>query len=75
MKEKQKKQWRIPCTWSVMGTAVVEADTLEEAIEIVQDPDFPLPEDEGYVSESFGVSGDEDYIRDFYNDEQEDNEE
>lgn len=62
MKEKQKKQWRIPCTWSVMGTAVVEADTLEEAIEMVKDPEFPLPDDE-------------DFIRDFYNDGQEDDEE
>ena len=74
MAEKEKKQWKIPCTWSVMGNAIVEADTLEEAIEIVQDPDFPLPDDEGYVSESFDISGDEDYIRDFYNDGQEDNE-
>lgn len=74
MKEKEKKQWRIPCTWSVMGTAVVEADTLEEAIEMVKDPEFPLPEDEGYVTDSFDIPDDEDFIRDFYNDGQEDNE-
>lgn len=74
MKKKKKKQWKIPYTWSVRGTAIVEADTLEEAIEIVQDPDFPLPDNEEYVPESFGISGDENYIRDFYNDGQKDDE-
>lgn len=71
---KETKQWKIPCTWSVAGTAVVEADTLEEAIEIVQDPDFPLPEAEDYVTDSFGIPDDENFIRDFYNDGQEDDE-
>lgn len=33
MEEKKKKQWKIPYTWSVTGTAIVEADTLEEIIE------------------------------------------
>lgn len=56
------------------GNAIVEADTLEEGIEIVQNPDFPLPDDEEYVSGSLDISGDEDYIRDFYNDGQENDE-
>lgn len=45
-----------------------------KGIEIVQDPDFPLPDDEEYVSGSLDILGNEDYIRDFYNDGQEDDE-
>lgn len=56
------------------GNAIVEADTLEEGIEIVQNPDFPLPDDEECVSGGLDISGDEDYVRDFYNDGQEDDE-
>lgn len=69
-----KKQWRIPCQWSVSSTAIVDADTLEEAIDIVQGPDFLLPKNPDYVGNSFVVSCDEDFIREFYNEGQEDNE-
>ena len=68
------KTWKIPVTWEEYGFVKVEANTLEEAIEIAYDDDgvIPLPEGD-YVPGSWRVSGeDEDYIRDFHNNGQED---
>ena len=47
-----KKQWKVSCTWECYGVAYAEAETLEEAVEIVQADDFPLPTGD-YVDGSF----------------------
>ena len=70
------KTWRIPVTWEVCGTVNVEADTLEEAIEIARDDDgnIPLP-DGDYVDGSWRLSEeDEDFVREYYNDNEKDEE-
>jgi hypothetical protein len=48
------KLWKVSCTWECYGTARVEADTLEEACEIAQADEFPLPEGD-YIDASFEV--------------------
>lgn len=71
------KTWRIPVSWEMMGMVNVEANTLEEAMDIARDEssDIPLPEGD-YVDGSWVLSeDDEDYIRECYNDNQEDQEE
>lgn len=60
-------KYEIPCSWQMYGYTDVEADSLEEAIEMAYDA--PLPEDGDFVDSSFeidfdGVSSDypdEDY--------------
>ena len=37
------KWYEIPCSWEVYGTVEVAATSLDEAIEKVEDNDFPLP--------------------------------
>ena len=48
------RKYHIPCSWQVYGRADVEANSLEEAIRIAEDDDFPLPEGD-YVDASFEV--------------------
>lgn len=64
------KKWIIPVGWEVYATIEVEAETLEEAIEIAVDDDgeIPLPTDNGYVDGSWKVEGEYEYIRDCFND-------
>lgn len=67
--------WAIPVTWEVGAIIYVEADTLDEAIDIARDDEgvIPCPSDSDYVSGSWRVSEeDEDAIREYYNDGQED---
>ena len=69
------KTWKIPVIYQMIGKVVVEADTLEEAIEIAEDKDevIPLPDDADYMEGSWEVEyRDVDYLRAFYNDNQED---
>lgn len=69
------KTWVIPVTWEMCGYAVVEAETLEKAMDIARDEasDIPLPDDAYYVDESWSLSIEEpDVIRCLYNDHQED---
>lgn len=47
-----KKKFVIPCYWEFYGNVEVEAETVEEAIIIVEDD--PLP-DGSYVTDSFRV--------------------
>jgi len=47
--------YKIPCTWEVYGVAKVEAKDLDEAVAMVEDDDFPLPNDNDYVDGSFCV--------------------
>lgn len=66
--------WKIPVSWSMMATIEVEAVTLAEAIEIAQDKDDEIPLPDGtYMGESWEVDcDDEEYLRAWYNDNQED---
>ena len=69
------KTWKIPVVWQEMGFVNIEADKLSEAIEIAKDKDgsIPLPDDGYYVEASWEVDClDEEYIRQCYNDNQED---
>lgn len=47
------KTWKIPVVWKEMGIVVVEADTLEKAIEIARDDDgvIPIPDNSEVVKE------------------------
>ena len=49
------KWYEIPCSWEVYGTVEVAATSLDEAIEMVEDNDFPLPSKSSYVDGSFQV--------------------
>ena len=69
------KEWRIPVCWSMMGVVNVEANTLEEAIEIAKDEagDIPIPDDGYYLDGSWEVDCfDVEYLRKYYNDNQKD---
>lgn len=68
------KTWKIPVIWQEMGVVKVEANTLAEAIEIARDDDaIPIPDNSGFVDGSWEVDcDDEDYLREWYNDNQED---
>lgn len=47
--------FRIPLTWEMYGHVYVEAENMEEAVEIALCPDFPLPDDGEYVDHSVMV--------------------
>ena len=67
------KTWVIPIAWEMYGRCYVEADTLEDAIDIALGGDTPLPEEEEYVENSETLwSEDIDFIRSWFNDGQED---
>ena len=50
-----KKKYTIPCSWEVYATAVVEAESQDEAISIAEDHNFPLPTDSDYICGSFRI--------------------
>ena len=52
------KYYEIPCTCEVYGTVEIEADSLEEAIELAERDDSPMPDDSDYVDGSFQVDRD-----------------
>lgn len=69
------KTWKIPVVWQMMGTVTVEADTLEEAIEIAKDDAgvIPIPDNGTFLDGSWEVDcSDKDCIRELYNGNQED---
>jgi hypothetical protein len=69
------KTWKIPMSWTVTGIAEIEANTLEEAIEIARtDDSFPLPEENAsYLEGSCEVEPhDIEFIRTYYNKDQTD---
>lgn len=67
------KTWKVPVVWEMYATIKVEAETLEEAIEIARDDagEIPLPTDNYYVDGSWQVSGEYEYIRDCFNEGEE----
>lgn len=69
------KTWKIPMSWTVTGVAEIEANTLEEAIEIARtDDSLPLPEENAsYIEGSCEVGSDNiEFIRAYYNKDQTD---
>ena len=69
------KTWNIPVTWEVYAYVVIEANTLEEAIEKARDDEgvIPLPEENNYVDGSWRVTEeDTEVVRGLYNDNQKD---
>ncbi len=76
---KQKKTWKIPVTWEVCSTIMVEAPTLKEAMIIARDDegDIPLPSytETDYVDGSWKTAHDMselEEVRSLYNDNQPD---
>ncbi len=67
------KTWKIPVSWEVVGMVEIQASTLEKAIEIAKtDDSIELPYGE-YVDGSFNVTvDDDDLIRNYYNQGQQD---
>ena len=67
------KTWKIPVSWEVCGVVEIQAPTLDRAIEIAKTDDtIKLPYGE-YVSGSFDVTvDDDDLIRNYYNQGQQD---
>ena len=55
---KMSKYYEIPCSWEVYGTVEVEANSLEEAIELAERDDSPMPDASDYVDGSFEVDRD-----------------
>lgn len=51
------KKYKIPCSWIMYGFAEVEADSFDEAVEIVESSETNLPEG-SYVEASFEVDAD-----------------
>jgi len=47
--------YKIACTWQVYGELEIDANTLEQAIEIAEDGTTALPDTDGYVDGSFEV--------------------
>jgi hypothetical protein len=70
-----KKTWRIPVVWSMKGIVSVEAESLADALELARDDAgvIPLPENGEFLDDSWEVDCfDEEYIRQCFNDNQED---
>ena len=67
------KTWKIPVSWEVVGVVEIQAPTLDLAIEIARTDDtINLPYGE-YVNGSFDVTvDDDDLIRNYYNQGQQD---
>lgn len=55
-----KKTWKIPVTWEVCGEVDIEANSLEEAVEIFKEKmdEISLPEQSFYVDDSFKLTTD-----------------
>lgn len=66
------KKWKVPVYWELKSVMEVEADTLEEAIDILQCGDDPLPTDGEYVDGSWEADDDVEFVRECYNNGQED---
>ena len=49
------KEYLIPVYWEVGATVKVLANSLEEAIEEIDSPEFALPTDNDYVDGSFEI--------------------
>ena len=59
-----KKFFIIPCSWEMYGKLEIEAESLEEAIDIARF-DSPLPDPASYIEDSFQI--DHDVLNDVIN--------
>ncbi len=52
-------KWIVPVVWEACGFIEVEAETAEDACQLVHDnpDDYPLPYDSDYIEASFDISG------------------
>lgn len=50
------KTFKIACDWMCYGVYEIEAETLEEAIDIAQFQTYELPKNEEYIDSSFRVN-------------------
>lgn len=70
------KKWRIPVSWEMCGIVEIEANTLEEALEMAWDDSVDIPNNGSYIDASWRVDDeDPEYVRSCFNDDQEDEEE
>jgi len=51
-------KYKLVTYWQMSATIDVEADSLEDAIRIVNEPEFPLPDNSYYVDGSFEAHSD-----------------
>ena len=53
-----KKTWKVPVTWEVCGEVDIEANSLEEAVEIFKEKmdEVPLPSESYYIDGSFRLT-------------------
>jgi len=61
------KKFIIPCYWEMSGNIEIEAETVEDAVMIAEDPEQCLPLDSSYIANSFHVDHE---VVDSYNDEE-----
>ena len=69
------KSWNIPVTWEVYGRVVIEANTLEEAMEKARDDEgvIPLPDENDYVDGSWRLTEEDvETVRSLYNNNEKD---
>ena len=69
------KTWEIPVTWEVYSRVYIEADTLEEAMEIAKDDEgvIPLSTDADYVDGSWRLTEEDvETVRSLYNNNEKD---
>lgn len=52
---KELREYSIPVVWSMWGRLKIKAYSEEEAREIAFKPETPLPEDSGYLDDSFEI--------------------
>lgn len=52
------KEYKIPCVWQQYGFLTIKAEDWDEAIEIAEAEDTPLPTESEYVMASFEVDHD-----------------
>ena len=70
------KKWKIPVSWEMYGFVTIEANTLEDALEMAYDDSVSLPKNGSYIDGSWRVEDeDPEYVRECFNDGQEDEEE
>lgn len=67
------KKWTIPVSWEMCGTVEIEANTLEEALEMAWSDSVDIPKNGSYIDASWRVDDeDPEYVREWLNDGQED---
>lgn len=73
------KTWKIPVSYRMVATINVEANSLDEAIEIAKDREgvIPIPDNGEYLDSSWTVDylDDKEYIRFWFNKDQKDEKE